>query len=104
MDEDLRFKYFDDASVLEIVNLVSIGLASHNAKLHVSSNIATHNQFIPNKSLKSQTYLENIQNWSDAQKMELNTKKCKIMIFNFTKNYQFTTDIELKGELLEMIE
>ena len=42
IDEELQFKYFDDASVLEIVNLQSIGIASHNSKHQVTSNIPSH--------------------------------------------------------------
>ena len=86
VDEELRFKYFDDASVLEIVNLLSIGIASHNSKQQVPSNIASHNQFVPAEYLKSQEYLQNIHQWSENQKMELNVDKSKVMLFNFTHN------------------
>ena len=36
--------------------------------------------------------------------MELNAKKTKSMVFNFTKRYQFTTDILLKNEKIEIVE
>ena len=104
VDEELRFKYFDDASVLEIVNLLSIGIASHNSKLQVPSHIPSHNQFIPAEYLKSQEYLANIHQWSEDQKMELNVEKSKTMIFNFTKNYKFTTNISHNGDDLEVID
>ena len=64
LEDDLVYKYFDDASILEIVNLLSIGLASHNFKSHVASNIPTHNQFIPGDYLQSQQYLERISEWT----------------------------------------
>ena len=35
--------------------------------------------------------------------MQLNQKKTKSMIFNFTKGKQFTTDIKLKGETVELV-
>ena len=82
VDEDLVYKFFDDASVLEIVNLLSIGLASHNFKQQVASNIPTHNQFIPADYLQSQNYLETISQWTDDNQMELNIEKGKAM--NFT--------------------
>ena len=91
LEDDLVYKYFDDASILEIVNLLSIGLASHNFKSHVASNIPTHNQFIPGDYLQSQQYLERISEWTREQKMELNIDKSNAMIFNFTHNYKFTT-------------
>ena len=53
----------------------SIGLASHNLKAQVPSNIPTHNQFIPGSYLKSQDYLERISQWTDENKMELNIDK-----------------------------
>ena len=46
-----RFKYVDDASILEVVDLQNVGLASHNIKVQVSSEIPEHNQFIPNEHL-----------------------------------------------------
>ena len=104
IEEDLRFKYFDDASILEIVNLLSIGLASHNLKAQVPSNIPTHNQFIPGSYLKSQDYLERISQWTDENKMELNIDKSNAMIFNFTNNYQFTTGFSYNGGEIEPIE
>ena len=52
--EDDRFKFVDDLTVLEIINLLSIGIASYNIKLHVPSDIPTHNQYIPKENLVSQ--------------------------------------------------
>ena len=104
IDPELRFKFFDDASVLEIVNLLSIGIASHNSKQQVPSNIHSHNQFIPAEYLKSQGYLETIHQWSEDNLMELNVEKSKNMIFNFTYNYQFSTNIKHNGNELETID
>ena len=104
VDDDLVFKYFDDASVLEIVNLISIGLASHNFKLHVASNIPTHNQFIAGEYLESQQYLEKINQWTEDNKMELNIEKSKAMLFNFTYNYQFTTGFSHEGGDIDVID
>ena len=99
----MRFKYFDDASVLEIVNLLSIGIASHNSKQQVPSHIPSHNQFVPAEFLKSQEYLENVHRWSEEQRMELNVEKSKAMIFNFTHNYQFSTNLSHNGDDVEVI-
>ena len=104
IEEDLRYKFFDDASILEIVNLLSIGLASHNFKAQVASNIPTHNQFIPGSYLKSQQYLETISDWTEANKMELNIDKSKAMVFNYTYNYQFTTGFEHNGGQIDVID
>ena len=75
--EDDRYKYFDDATVLEVVNLLNVGLSSYRVKE---------------------------SGWTDQNLMALNVKKTKSMVFNFSKNYQFTTDILLKNEKIEIVQ
>ena len=70
-----RFKFVDDLSCLEIINLINIGLASHNWKQQVSNDIPTHGQIIPNTSLKSQKYIEEISTWTKNQQMLISEKK-----------------------------
>ena len=74
----------DDLTVLEKVNLLMIGLASFNCHMSVPSDVPSHNQVIPAENLKSQEYIQKIQEWTIKQKMILNQKKTKAMIFNFT--------------------
>ena len=100
---DNRFKFVDDLTVLEKINLLMIGLASFNCHQSVPSDIPDHNQFIPAGSLKSQEFLEKIKLWTDNQKMILNQKKTKVMIFNFTEKYNFTTRLVLNNENLEVV-
>ena len=103
VDQDLGFKFFDDAPVLEIVNLLNIGIASHNFKNWVPSHIPSHNRFIPPENLKSQQYLKEIVSWSENQKMELNVDKSNIMLFNLTLNHQFTTQIRYKDQNVQIV-
>ena len=70
----------------------------------VPSDIPVHNQFIPSEHLKSQTYLNEIKEWTDNQKMVLNEKKTKVMIFNFTDNYKFSTKLSLNNTNLEIVQ
>ena len=72
-----RFKYFDDLTTLEIVYLLNIGLSSYNVRQNVPANIPSHNQIIDNSNLKSQEYLDKIQNWTERNLMELNAKRQK---------------------------
>ena len=104
VQEDLQSKFVDDASALEVINLLSIGLASHNFKIHVHSKIPIHNQIIPKENLKSQEYLEKLNKWSKNQKMELNLEKTKVMLFNFSKNYQFTTALSIEDKQIEVVD
>ena len=47
--------------------------------------------------------MDNICEWTDANKMKLNEKKSKVMVFNYTRNYQFATRVHLNHTLLETI-
>ena len=62
----------DDLSFIEIIFLVSVGIASSNLHAHVPSDIPTHNQIIPGENLKTQEHLDKISDWTNAQKMKLN--------------------------------
>ena len=75
-----RYEWVDDLSVLEVINLVSIGISSYNFKQHVASDIPSHGQYVNNQDLKTQKYLKQINQWTENQKMELNQKKTKAMI------------------------
>ena len=99
-----RFKFMDDLSFLETVLLTNIGLATYNVKNHVPSNVPIHNQIIFSQNLKTQEYLNSIQNWTDDRMMVLNEKKTKNIIFNFSKANQFSSDLKLKNESLEVVQ
>ena len=66
-DKD-RFKFVDDLTILEIVDLLTVGLTSYNIKQHVPSDIPVHNQFIHPQNLKSQQWLQDINAWTINQK------------------------------------
>jgi hypothetical protein len=83
--------------------LLTIGISSYNIKNHVPSDIISNNQFISPSNLKSQDYLNEISDWTRNQKMVINQKKSKCMIFNYTKNYQFSTRLSIEGETLETV-
>ena len=103
VNQEDRFKFVDDLSILEIVNLLTVGLTSFNMKYQVSSDIPNHNQYIPAENLKSQTWLDKINQWTVDQKMLINEKKTKAVIFNYTDNYQFTTRLQLNNQNVEII-
>ena len=103
VDEGYKFKFVDDLSVLEKINLLLIGLASHNYKSTVANDVSLSGQIISAEHLKSQYYLDSIQNWTRNQKMILNDQKTKVMIFNFTENHQFSTRLKLNDEKLEVV-
>ena len=98
-----RFKFVDDLSTIEIINLLTVGLTSLNMKHQVPSDVPEHGQFVDNSNLKSQQYLDQINQWTENQKMIISQKKTKAMIINFTDKHQFTTRLNLKGENIEIV-
>ena len=89
--QDMRFKFVDDLSTLEKLNLILLGLSSYNFRNHVASDIGIEQKYLPSDNFQSQGYLDTIQNWTEANKMKLNVKKSNLMIFNFTRHFQFST-------------
>ena len=103
VSESDRFKFIDDLSVLEIVNLLTVGLTSFNLKQQVPTDIPSHNQYIPADNLQSQVWLNSINDWTVNQQMLINEKKTKTIIFNYTDNYQFTTRLTINDQPIEVI-
>ena len=101
--QDERFKFVDDLTILEVVNLITIRLSSVNVKVQVPNDVREDNQLIPAKHLQSQTFLNKINSWTEDHMMKINTTKTKTMHFNFTKNYQFGTRLHLNNEQLETV-
>ena len=99
-----RYKYFDDLTVVEIVNLVNIGISTARVRDTVPSDLPQHNQLVNNNHLKSQEYLDSINQWTEDNLMMLNAKKTKSMQFNFSKNLQFKTDLVLKQQKIENVQ
>ena len=57
LDLDEKYKFIDDLSILEIINLISIGLSSYNCRNHVPSDVGIDNKFLDKSNIESQTYL-----------------------------------------------
>ena len=100
---EYRFKFVGDFTALEIKNLLCTHVSSYDFYSHVPSDIPTHHGYIQSEKLESQKNLELINEWTEKKKMELNYKKTKNMIFNFTKNHQFTTRINVNNNNIEVV-
>ena len=98
-----KFKFIDDLSILEVVNLLSIGLSSYNFKLHVASDIPSNGYYIPPENMVTQLHLDKIGVWTDQNKMLLNKEKTKAMLFNFTNNFQFSTRVSIQDTTTEIL-
>ena len=98
-----KYRFIDDLSIIEIINLISVGISSYNSKVQVPSDIIEENTYIPPENITSQKSLDLIEQWTKNKKMKLNFRKSKYMTFNFTKNYQFSTRLKLENNLLEEV-
>ena len=67
-DEE-AYKFVDDASFLEVINLLSVGLASLNAKNHVASDLPPEMAFLPPKNAETQHILDKMSKWRKDKKM-----------------------------------
>ena len=103
VDPQDRYKFVDDMSLLELINLITCGIASYNFRNHVASDIAIGQKFLPSKITMSQNHLDDVKQWTDDKQMRLNNEKTKVIVFNFTTNYQFSTRLYLEGALLEIV-
>ena len=100
---DMRYKFVDDLSTLEKLNLILLGLSTYNFRSHVASDIGINQKYLPSANFQSQQYLNQIETWTNDNLMKLNVKKSKVMIFNYTENFQFSTRLYLENTLLEII-
>ena len=104
VQSDEKYKFVDDLSILEVVNLISIGITSYNFKMHVASDIGIDMSYLPPENIKSSDYLKEIAEWTDSKLMKLNEEKSHAMIFNYTKNYKFSTRLTMNNFLLDIID
>ena len=98
-----RYKFVDDMSLLEVVNLITCGLASYNFRNHVASDIGVEQKYLPPSNIQSQDYLHSVEKWTEDRMMKLNKKKTKVIILNFTKDYQFSSRLYMQDSLLEIV-
>ena len=103
LDEEEKYKFIDDLSILEILNLVSIALSNYNFHSHIASDIGIDNNYLEPNSIKSQVYLDNIAAWTNKQEMKLNCDKTKYMIFNPSRKYQFNTRLQIENQKIEQV-
>lgn len=102
VSEDMRFKFVDDLSLLELLNLLLVGMCSYNFRNHVASDIGIDQHYIPAQNFQTQQSLYEIENWTEKNLSKLNTNKSKIMVFNFTEQ-RFATRLFLENVILDTV-
>ena len=104
IDPEQRYKWLDDLTALEVINLLTVGISCYNLKAHVASDIPVHNGFIHQQNLQTRSNIDKISQWTKDKKIKLNHKKSSLMCFNFNNNFQFTTRITMEGNTLPIIQ
>ena len=103
LSEEEGYKFIDDLSILEIINLLSISLSSYDVQSHVPSDVAVDNYYLNSQNIKFQGYLDQLSEWTTANEMKLNCQKSKYMIFNFSRNYPFNTRLHINSIPLDQV-
>ena len=103
VESENRFKFIDDLTILEIINILNIGITSYNIKSHVHNNIKCDSYYLPPENTKSLQHLDEICKWTEAKKMKVNEAKTKTMIFNFTRDYPISTSFKMNNIPLEVV-
>ena len=101
VEENRKWKLVDDLTILEIINLINIGMSSFNVRNQVSNDFNNDEHYILNENLETHANINWISDWTEKQKMMLNIKKTNYIIFYFTNNHQFNTRINIKGGNIE---
>ena len=70
LEDDEKFKYVDDLSILEFVCLAGL-LCEYNFKLHVASDVGIDSYFLPPQNFQMQEYLDKISSWTDKKKVKI---------------------------------
>ena len=99
---DMRFKYVDDLSVLELVMLTGL-LSEYIFKLLVASDIGIDEQYVSAENLKTQESLNKIADWTSINKIKLYEEKTKYMVFSRSET-EFATRLCLNGQTLDRVE
>ena len=81
VDDDDRYKYCDDLTVIELVCL-SVILTDYDILKHIPSDIGIDQTFLPADSYSMQKSLDHITEWTDQNKMQLNPSKSNFTIFS----------------------
>ena len=76
--EDI-FKYIDDLSLLQLVCMSGL-LMEYDFSQYVASDIGVDDLFLPPDSYPTQETLDSVSNWTKENLMQINEKKCQVLL------------------------
>ena len=98
---DDMFGYYDDLYLLEFIILSEI-LQEYDVLNHVPSDMQIDQLFIHPESINMQTYVNEIEKWSQQNLMTINKDKSNFIIFSRSKE-SFTTRISISGDMIKRV-
>ena len=101
VSSDDRFKYIDDLSVLHLVCLSGL-LVEYDFHQHVASDVGVEDLFLPATNYGTQDCLDSISNWTEENKMRLNSDKCNYMVFSRSQQ-KFATRLNIENTKLDRV-
>ena len=87
MPQSDRFKFVDDLTILEVIYLINIEMASHHMKQPILNYIPVNGQTIPTAHLKSQKFIKDMNQWTTKHEMTMSVSKSESIIINLTNEY-----------------
>ena len=97
VEEDDRFKFCDDLSILELLMLGDI-LTEYNFLEQVASDVGIYQKFLPTQG--TQINLDKIAMWTEDNLMKLKESKSNYIIFTRARQ-DFATRVTVNNKLIE---
>ena len=100
-----HWKYIDDLTIAEALDLKRCLKSDSENKLEKP--LTFHNRtshILPPGVSKVQTQLIDLQQYAIDNEMKINKEKTKVMLFNAAKTRDFTPDLKINNENIELVE
>ena len=101
INEEDRFKFVDDLSIIELIALGD-ALVDYDHYNHDASDIGTDERFLQPENFKMQNALNSIDNWTEENLMQINVNKSNYMLIS-RSHEKFSTRLTLNENLLEPV-
>ena len=92
MDSEARFKYIDDLSICQAINLSDLQTINYEVERPLNYRDRTLHFLPPDKNTLQKSF-NNVQKFCAVQKSVVNDKKSKTVIFNTSNKKDFTPRI-----------
>ena len=96
-----RFKYVDDLSILHLIMMSGL-LMNYDFRSHVASDIEVDKPFLPPATYGTQTSLDKIADWTEANMMKFNHDKSNYIVFSRSHD-KFSTRLNLENVHLDRV-